>query len=42
MAPQQRREFLRDVSLPRLQRLVALLGDHGRSWADVVREEVGT
>jgi tagatose-1,6-bisphosphate aldolase len=42
MGPPQRREFLREVSLPRMQRLVALLGDHGRGWADVAREEVGT
>lgn len=42
MAPSQRREFLREVSLPRLQRLVALLGEHGRGWADGAREEVGT
>jgi tagatose-1,6-bisphosphate aldolase len=42
MAPAQRREFLREVSGPRLRGLVALLDDHGRAWADVAREEVGT
>jgi tagatose-1,6-bisphosphate aldolase len=40
LAGEARREFLQEVSVPRLAGLVQVLREHGRSWQDVVGRDV--